>query len=174
MLGVEFGQKNYVLTILKDVEDEVYRNSSLQFKFPWFNDRDFIEERLARQIRLNRNECEQLDAAASVLRGWVLSNAANYKTPPSPTDCRMLAFGQIRPSTVVTDDLSMHQLADEFLIPVWHGYELLKKMHSAKMVASGQVREIFEALEINGDLLRSWKMAKHKEFVKIFGKSSKN
>jgi hypothetical protein len=103
----------------------------------------------------------------------VLENAESYtsygRSPPSQTDCFCLAFGQIRPSIVVTDDLGMHQLAEDFDIKIWHGHELLKKMLSAKMIDNDLVREIFNALELNDDLPRSWQEAKHSAFKKIFG-----
>ncbi len=44
LLGVKFGQKDYVLTILKDVENEVHRNSRLQFHYPWFDDAVLAED----------------------------------------------------------------------------------------------------------------------------------
>ena len=50
-----------------------------------------------------------------------------------------------------------------------HGPELLKKMLSAKLMTNDLVREIYEALEANGDLTATWVEAKHHAFVKIFG-----
>ena len=109
----------------------------------------------------------------AVLQAHVLSNVASYTTlnrnPPSPTDRFILAFGQIRPAIVATDDLGMHLLARDFDIPVWHGHELLKKMLGAKLIENVLVREIYEALENNGDLIDSWRAAKHAAFKKIFG-----
>jgi len=173
MLGVTFGQKGYVITILNDVEDEVRRSSTLQFKYPWFNNPMFAAERLSQTIKLSRGEKAQLQAAASVLHGWVLANAARYtvqgRSPPSPVDCRVLAFGQVRDAIVVTDDLGMHQLAGEFDIAIWHGYELLKKMHSAKAISSDLVRDIYEALGINDDFTAAWRDSRHALFPKIFG-----
>lgn len=173
LLGKEFGQKGYVLTILKQVEDEVHGSSRLRFLYPWFDEPDFTNERLAMRIRLNKDEKEQLDAATSVLRAHVLGNAAAYtsqgRSPPSPTDCFILAFGQIRPAIVATDDLGMHLLAKDFDVPVWHGHELLKKMLSAKLIDNALVREIYEAVENNNDLPNSWRVAKHTAFKKIFG-----
>ncbi len=173
MLGVAFGQKDYVLTILKQVEDEVHRNSRLQFLYPWFDNPDLVNERLAARVRLSKDEKEKLDAATSVLRAHVLSNVAAYtlqgRSPPSPTDCFILAFGQIRPAIVATDDLGMHLLARDFDIPVWHGHELLKKMLSAKLIENVLVREIYEALENNDDLPQAWRAVKHTAFKKIFG-----
>lgn len=175
MLGIAFGQKNYVLTILKDVEDEVHRSGALKFRFPWFDAEDLAAERLAKRIRLSVDEKKQLDAVQSVLRGWVLMDPVAYtsagRSPPSPTDCRVLAFGQIRNAIVVTDDLGMHRLAKDFEISVWHGHELLKKMLTAKLINNEHVKSIFEALEVNGDLTATWREAKHTAFGKLFGKS---
>lgn len=175
MLGVKFGQKEYVLTILKDVENEVQKNPRLRFHYPWFQDPSIATERLAKRIRLSGDEKAELDAAMSVLHGWVLGHVQAYisphRSPPSSVDCRVLAFGRIRPAIVVTDDLGMHQLATDFEFgdSVWHGHELLKKMLSAKVIDANVVREIYDALETNDDLPRTWREVRHTAFRKIFG-----
>lgn len=171
MLGVKFGQKEYVLTILKTTEDEVHKSPKLRHKFPWFDNPELAEERLAKQVRLKKDEKELLNITKGIFRQHVLENAANYKTPPSPADCYILAFGQVRPAIVVTDDLSMHQLAEEFDLEksVWHGHELLHKMLSGKHIDKQLVIEIYEALENNGDLPQSWREVKHTTFKKVFG-----
>ena len=173
MLGVKFGQREYVVTILKDVEEEVHRSQALRFKFPWFDDGDLVAERMAATVRLNTEEKEKLSVAQSVLHGWVLTDISKYTTggrsPPSSIDCRVLAFGQIRQAVVVTDDIGMHDLAKDFGITVWHGPELLAKMRTAKMVSNELIREIFEALEANGDQTGTWRDAKHTTFAKVFG-----
>jgi len=173
-LGVKFGQKEYVVTVLRDVEDEVHRNSALRFKYPWFDDNELANERLATQVRLSKEERGSLDIAQSVLLGTVQTDIDRYtsdrRSPPSPTDCRVLAFGQIRSAIVVTDDLGMHLLAKDFDLPIWHGYELLAKMLTAKKIQNELVREIYEALEVNGDLTETWVEAKHTVFMKVFGK----
>ncbi len=173
LLGVEFGQKQYVLTILKDVENEVQQSPRLKLRYPWFDDPALEQERLSKQFRLSKGEKQQMQAATSVLRAHVLEICSNYtslgRSPPSPTDCYCLAFGQIRPAIVATDDLGMHQLANDFNISIWHGHELLKKMLSAKLIKSELVREIYDALEINGDLTKTWRDVKYSTFKKIFG-----
>lgn len=173
LLGVKFGQKDYVLTVLKDVEDEVRRNRTLRFKFPWFDDEAFGTERDAARIRLTAAEKQGLKIAQSVLHGHVLSDVDRYTTggrqPPSETDCRVLAFGQVRDAIVVTDDLGMHLLAADFELPIWHGWQLLLKMKAAKKVDNVLIRDIYGALERNGDLTATWAQAKHTEFLRIFG-----
>jgi len=172
-VGVVFGQKGYVLTIHKSVEDEVHHSARLKSLYPWFDGQEFASERLAKQVRLTAQEKASVQAAQSVLHGWVLADPSSYtrggRSPPGSTDCWLLALGQVKPAIVVTDDLGMHALAKDFNIAVWHGYELLDKLRSAKVVDGQLVREIFEALEANGDLPKSWQHAKHSVFLKIFG-----
>jgi hypothetical protein len=175
LLGKKFGQKDYVLTILKDVEEEVHRSPRLRHHFPWFDIDDLAAERMAQTLRLNADEKAKLTAATSVLHGLVQMEPVRFMThrrfPPSYTDCRVLAFGQIRPAIVVTDDLGMHELASMVGIDqIWHGHELLKKMLSAQLIDNNLVREIYEALETNGDMPATWREAKHSTFVKVFGK----
>lgn len=172
-VGVKFGQKGYVLTIHKSVEDEVHRNPRLRATYPWFDGQEFASERMAKQVRLSDADKASIQAAQSVLHGWVLADPEPYtsggRSPPGPTDCWLLALGQVKPAIVVTDDLGMHALAKDFGILVWHGYELLDKLRSAKVVDPPLIREIYEALETNGDLPKTWGEAKHTVFLKIFG-----
>lgn len=176
LLGKKFGDKEYVLAILSDVENEVHRSGELRFKFPWFDEPDLSAERMATRMRLTTIERQMLDNATSILRGHVLMDVSRYvadgRSPPSAVDCRVLAFGQIRTAIVVTDDLGMHQLAGEFNIPIWHGYELLAKLRSHRMVGNDLIREIFRALEANGDLTETWARAKHTVFKKLFGNAA--
>lgn len=177
MLGVAFGTKGYVLAVLKDVEEEVHRNPTLRFKFPWFDEQVLADERLAARVRLTQEQKDGIDAAASVLRASVLADPMRFMegggSPPSPVDCRVLAHGVVRGCLVTTDDLNMHKLAHEFDIRVWHGYDLLKALLNAKAVDSALVKEIFDALERNGDLPASWRVARSIKFPKIFGAPKK-
>lgn len=176
LLGKKFGQKDYVLTVLRDVEDEVQRSPRLRHDYPWFDAASLANERLAHSLRLSAQEKATLAAAASVLHGLVQMDPARFmaqrRSPPSYTDCRVLAFGQIRPAIVVTDDLGMHELASMVGIEgIWHGPELLKKMLGAKLIGNDLVREIYAALEVNNDLTATWVAAKHGTFLKVFGKA---
>ena len=64
----------------------------------------------------------------------------------------------------------MHTLAAEVGLKVWHGFELLAKLKSAKVVDNDLVRDIYDALERNGDMTETWRKAKHSEFARIFGR----
>ncbi len=67
----------------------------------------------------------------------------------------------------------MHLLAKDFEIPVFHCHDVLKKMLTAKVINKEMVTTIYHALEINGDLPRSWVDVKHTAFKKVFGTKPK-
>lgn len=173
LLGVPFGQKRYVLTILEDVETEVYQNSRLRFHYPWFDgDAALSAERLAKRLRFSREQRESLDAAERFLHDWVLQDVGRFtvggRSPPGRTDCRVLACCQVFSAVVVTDDLGMQDLATEFDIPAWHGFDLLAKLRTAKVVGDELIREVYAALERNNDLTATWRAAQHTVFAKVF------
>ena len=88
----------------------MHHSARLQERFPWFDNPPLKQERLAKRVRLSQAEKAQIHAMTSVLRAHVLENTTDYtrlgRSPPSPTDCFCLAFGQIRPAVVATDDLA--------------------------------------------------------------------
>jgi predicted nucleic acid-binding protein len=177
LVGRRFGQKDYELTILKAVEEEVKQNARLKYQNPWFNEADLAHERQTKQVRLNAEEKSEIAAIQSVLRAHVIENIVRYsadrRSPPGATDCWLIAFAQVRDAIVVTDDLGMHALAKDFGLAVWHGYELLDKLRSAQHASHRLIQDIYQALETNDDLTATWKEARHTTFWKIFGKAPK-
>ena len=172
-VGRQFGQVPYVVVILKAVEDEVHRSPKLCFKNPWFDEHEFAQERMAKQTRLTFAAKQEMKLVQDVLLGTVQLDIDKYtsqgRSPPGATDCWLLAYGQVKGAIVVTDDLGMHTLAAETDLKVWHGYELLAKLKTAKVVDNDLVRAIYDALERNQDMTETWRKAKHREFARIFG-----
>lgn len=172
-VGRQFGQVPYVVVILKAVEEEVHRNPRLKFHNPWFDAPEFAQERLAKQKKLTSEDKAAMALVQGVLLGMVQMEVDKYTShgrhPPGATDCWLLAYAQVKNAVVVTDDLGMHLLAEEAGLKVWHGYELLAKLKTAKVVDNDVVREIYDALERNRDMTETWRKAKQNEFARIFG-----
>ena len=172
-VGRQFGQVPYVVVILKAVEDEVHRSPRLKFHNPWFDEPEFAQERLAKVKRLSADDRSAMTLVQDVLLGMVQMEVDKYTShgrhPPGATDCWLLAYAQVKNAVVVTDDLGMHTLASEAGLKVWHGFELLAKLKTARVVDNELIREIYDALERNGDMTETWRQAKHREFARIFG-----
>jgi hypothetical protein len=73
LLGRKFGQKDYEVIILRDVETQVQQNPRLKFHFPWFDKPEYATERLATELRRNSSEKAQLESATSVLHSRALA-----------------------------------------------------------------------------------------------------
>ena len=173
VVGRQFGHVPYVVVILKAVEDAVHRSPRLKFHPPWFDEPEFAQERLAKQKRLSADDKSAMTLVQDVLLGMVQMEVDKYTShgrhPPGATDCWLLAYAQVKNAVVVTDDLGMHTLASEAGLKVWHGFELLAKLKTARVVDNELIREIYDALERNGDMTETWRQAKHREFARIFG-----
>lgn len=84
-VGLEFGQKPYVLTILKEVEAEVHAGAKLRFQYPWFDNEEFATERLAKTMRLSASDRQSMVIAQGVLYGMAMNcstNSARQKLYP--------------------------------------------------------------------------------------------
>ncbi len=173
-LGIQFGHKNYVLTILPIVEKEVLKSHKLKFQNPWFEDGVFESERDSHAIRMSKFERQSMGNTKSIFDGHIQQNLNDFmvqgRSPPGHADCELLAFAYIRQGIVVTDDLGIHLLASAFKLPIWHGYELLSKLLAAKVVDGELIREVYQAVEDNRDITDTWWHAKHTTFKKVFGK----
>ena len=174
ILGIKFGHKDYVLTVLPVVEKEVLKNPTLKFKNPWFDEGEFNSERDAHAVRMTKQEKVDIANIKSIFNGHIQAHLHDYlvggRSPPGNADCEVLAFASVRQAIVVTDDVGLHILAVDFKMPVWHGHELLSKLFAAKVVDSDLIREIYDALERNQDLTQTWVDAKHNTFKKVFGR----
>ena len=87
MLGVRFGQKQYCLTVLRDVEREVRKSSRLRFHNPWFDDPNLAQERVSKGVRMSPEEKKTLNDVTEALHDYVQIHAARFtadkRSPPS-------------------------------------------------------------------------------------------
>ena len=84
------------------------RSARLRFLNPWFEEPEFVQERLAKQTRLSAAEKQDLKLVQDLLLGTVQLDIGKYTTgrsPPGATDCWLLAYGQVKDAIVMTDDL---------------------------------------------------------------------
>jgi hypothetical protein len=173
ILGFEIGQKQYVLKVLPSVEKEVIRNLVLAEKFPWFDGTAYAVERAAHKVRFTKEQRASWESTSSVLRAYVARNSANFKNPPSNVDCDVLACGldEVLDALVVTDDESMLALSSQFGIKCISSNQLLKILLSAKVIDKEKVREIFDAMAINGDMPQRWLNEAGTLFKTVFSKA---
>ncbi|WP_449465652.1 hypothetical protein [Stenotrophomonas humi] len=174
LLGKKFNPaKDYVLVVLREVTDEVHRQPRLVRQYPWFDGPKYTEERKAHGVRLSKDQKNEAIENKKFLLSHVARNARAYllhgRDPPGDTDCYVLGVAMACSWCVATDDENMHALGKDFEVKCLYAFDVLHKLLSADMIDKAKVIEIYEALEINGDLTARWTDAKDKLFKKIFG-----
>lgn len=173
LLGKKFNPaKDYTLVVLREVADEVHRQPRLVRQYPWFDGPEYAEERKNHGARLTRDQKGEAAENKKFLLSHVARNARAYllhgRDPPSDTDCYVLGVAMACNWCVATDDENMHALSRDFEVKCLYAYDVLHKLLSADMIDKAKVIEIYEALEVNGDITARWIDAKGKLFKKVF------
>lgn len=176
LLGKKFNPaKDYALVVLREVADEVHRQPRLVRQYPWFDGPEYAEERKNHGARLTKGQKGEAAENKKFLLSHVARNARAYllhgRDPPSDTDCYVLGVAMACNWCVATDDENMHALSKDFEVKCLYAFDVLHKLLSADMIDKAKVIEIYEAIEVNGDITARWVDAKGKLFKKVFGPS---
>lgn len=159
LLDTVFGNENYCLYLLKELDDEFYRNKRLNNKFAWVGDDDFSTNRRKR-LSLSRKDIGQIKLVAGYLRQHKADNALGI----SEVDIQSLAHGQVLGIPVVTDDGDMLLTAEEFAIAKMKTLELMRIMLDCAHIDMAKVRQIAAFWAYEGDKPGDFR----EDYIRIF------
>lgn len=144
LLFVPFGDKEYCLYILPELNDEL-KTCKLQNKFNWVTEPEFIDNRVyfPKTGRAQKNAIKQ---TYDYLWDYVQDNPG-----PSPVDTLYVAHAIELNVPVVTDDKDMAELARAFDAQVLSSIELLKIMFDCGHVDMQTIKGLCEYLQYWGD-----------------------
>lgn len=161
LLGGPFGSQHIQLKVLADVDREHSRNPRLDSKFAWVTEAQYAQNRKANVRAARGDDADNVKHATWFIREWVRDSRALFSdqkaTPPSPTDCAVLAHGQVLAVTVVADDRGMEVAAKELGIELIGSDRLLKLLLDAQVVTLDQIRSAAAYLDYERDLPAAWR-----------------
>ena len=137
LLDVVFGENNYCLYVLKELDDEFSRSRRLQDQFSWVEDPEFVSNRRKR-LTLSRKERREIEQTIEYLVQYRTENLLGV----SPVDICCLAHGHVLEIPVVTDDGDMLDLANAFGISAIKTLRLMELMFSCGHIDMAKVRQI--------------------------------
>ena len=73
LLGVVFGDENYCLYVLPDLEKEYGRSARLRTKFHWVNDDQYVQNR-KHTIAVSKKEKKEIDRAREIIDDYKYEN----------------------------------------------------------------------------------------------------
>ena len=160
LLKVEFGEEEYCLYVVKELQLEFDRNPRLRNKFRWVSDPEYSENR-SHRLQLSRKEKKEISQAFD----FIFDHARTAYPGLSRVDMTILAHACILGIPVVTDDGDMLALAKDFEIQTFRVLDLLKLMLDCKHIDMQKVREISAYLSYANDKPREY----GRDYKKLFG-----
>lgn len=137
LLNAAFGDHNYTLYVLKELQDEYEKSPRLTNQFSWINDPEYVDNR-SRRLALTNEEKIEIKRAYD----FILDYVRNVHPGVSKVDVLGLAHGEQLAIPVVTDDDEMLQAAKDYGIKTMKTLELLKLMLDCNHIDMAKVREI--------------------------------
>jgi len=162
LLNVVFGDKQYCLYVIKELQIEYDRNPRLKNTFSWVNDSEYAENR-SRVLEVTREEKAEIKRAYD----FILDYVRTVHPGVSKIDVRCLSHAEQLGIPVVTDDEEMRSVAREYGIKTYKTLELLKLMLECHYIGIEKIREIAACLRYCNDMPKDFKA----DYEKLFGET---
>ncbi|MEX2525491.1 MAG: DNA-binding protein [Gammaproteobacteria bacterium] len=137
LLDNAFGENNYCLYVLKELDDEFDRNKRLRSQFHWVNEEEYQDNRKKR-LTLSGKDRRAIRLVEEYLSRYKAGNELGVFL----VDIKCLAHGHVLGIPVVTDDTDMLQMAEDFAIRTMKTLELLHLMLDTGHIDIDKVRQI--------------------------------
>lgn len=161
LLGNKFGRNKHCLYVLPHLDREFSVNQRLNTKFWWVNETQYKNNRQTRLV-ITDKEKKRIEMTVEIL----LDHKRQNKLEISNVDIICLSYGKILNIPVITDDVKMREVADEFGVLNNKTLELMLLMYECQHVTIKKIQEI----------VAYWKHINDKpsgfrdDFEKLFGK----
>ncbi len=160
LLNVVFGDKQYCLYVIKELQVEYNRSFRLKNAFPWVNDPEYVKNR-SHVLEVTKKEKSEIKRAYEFILDYV-----RYVHPDvSKVDVRCLAYAEQLSISVVTDDEEMRIVAGAYGITAYKTLELLKLMLDCHYIGIEKIREIAGYWNYLNDMPKDFKT----DYKKLFG-----
>lgn len=159
LLNEVFGEEEYCLYVLKDLEKEYDRSFRLQTKFQWVNEDEYFQNRKKR-ISVSNKEKKEIEKTTEYFEQYKQDNLLGVST----IDIKYLAYAYVLDVPVVTDDIDMLELAKAFNIINMSSLNLLKLMLEMHHINFEKVKETVSYWKYIKDTPKDC----NKEYKKLF------
>lgn len=163
LLRVPFGEDNTCLYVLPELERELNCQPRLQTRFPWVLEEEYAANRKG-TIGISKIQKQKIEKAFPFMKQYALT----IDRTPSDVDIKYCATGFVMKYSVVTDDLGMTELGEEFDVTMISTLGLLSMMKNAAHVDLAKIRAIAEYLDYCKDIPAKF----YTEYRLLFGEEA--
>lgn len=160
LLDCPFGEENYCLYVLKELDHEFSRSARLQTQYSWVEDDEYQANRKKR-LTLSKKNKREIELTLDFLHQHKIDNQLSV----SQVDILYLAYGLVLDIYIVSDDTDMLELANVFNIKTMKTQALLHLMFECDHVDMKKVRQIAAYWEYISDKPTNFRL----DYIEIFG-----
>lgn len=160
LLDVVFGEQDYCLYVLKELDDEFNRNKRLKTEFGWVEEEEYEVNRKKR-LTLSRKDKKEISITVEFLRQHKIENELGI----SEVDILCLAHGHVLDIPVITDDADMLQVAKDFSIQTMKTLDLMRLMFDCGHIDIEKIRQIAAYWEYISDKPGGFRS----DYIRLFG-----
>lgn len=163
LLNKHFGDDNFCLFVIKELQEEYNRSPRLNNAFPWVNSPEYVTNRTP-FLAVKDEEAPEIRRAFE----FIYRYARMVHNGISRVDVLCLAHAEQLGIPVVTDDTEMRLLAKDYNIKTLSSMELLKLMLDCSYIDMAKVREIVAYWEyLNDKPNKNFRL----DYKRIFGEA---
>ena len=137
LLFQTFGDEEYCLYVLPELDEELSKSPRLKNKFSWAEEPEYSQNR-QHYPAVGKKQKREIETAYDYIWNHISTEARG----PSPVDARYLAYAYVLGISVVTDDQDMLAVAKIFGIKTLKTLDLMKLMLDGGHIDMTKVREI--------------------------------
>lgn len=160
------------LCVTTEVDREFSANPRLVSKFHWVAEVEYQANRRQNVVKVTGTERSQIDSRRKFIQFGANGSAAEFATRrlkrPSPTDCLILAYGDVLGIDVISDDAGMAFTAATIMklkFRVLGSLDVLHALHKSGQISLQQIKTVAQFLQYEDDLPGSWQ----RDGPKLFG-----
>ena len=161
-----------VLRVISEVDREFEANTALMSKFHWVADAPYRQNRKQHILGLTGKQPTMIADKRKFIEFGVRMSGSDFKakkvSPPSPTDCLVLAYAEVLGIDVVSDDGGMVCAASTVMglnCRVQSSLDVLHALHQSNQVTLSQIKAAARYLDYEDDLPGAWR----RDSIKLFG-----
>lgn len=140
LLGQPFGEQKYALYIHPRLQAELNKSERLQSKFNWAEREEYKDNR--RKIINPASKKEDVEFNFKFIENYQVR--AGYNLSAEDIYCVATALSLNIP--LVTDDISLRKVCEDFEVKAFGTIELLKLMYDCKYISTDKIIEIKDYL----------------------------
>jgi predicted nuclease of predicted toxin-antitoxin system len=160
LLDAPFGNDDYCLYVLKELDKEFSSNRRLRTSFSWMDEPEYVDNR-SKRLTLSRKDKRNIEITVDFLKQHKIDNRLSV----SNVDIQCLAYAHVLDIPVVTDDTDMLEVADTFGIKYLKTLNLLRLMLDTGHIDLKKIQQIAAYWEYISDKPAGFRQ----EYIETFG-----